>query len=494
MGPNPDAPAVGGAFVLPSGRLGLPLAIMIPARLRRAGARLAFGCALALVLPFGAGVAAFAQVPSNQVPANQAPANQAPANQAPAAPAAVAPPPDGETLRQHDQELDTIRTQERVSAESQAKLRREIDAIGEDRRALAQQLIDTAARVRDVEASIEATQTRLKPLDEQESSLRKSLEARQSAVVEILAALQRVGQQPPPALLVRPEDALLAVRTAITLGAVLPQMRAQADALAGDLADLLRLRKDILDERQRLARDLDQLGREQLRMNILIDQRQQRQAANEQALDAERTRTTDLAHQADGLKDLIAKLESNLDPAKRAARADARSIEEDATRPDLAALKDPGRLAPAVSFAATRGHLRLPVNGVKVREFGSTDGAGGTHRGESIATRGGAQITSPCDGWVVYAGAFRSYGQLLILNAGGGYHVLLAGMERISVDLGQFVLTGEPVAVMGSGSQVSAAAATKSKQPVLYVEFRKDGAPIDPSPWWATNEGEKVRG
>jgi len=95
---------------------------------------------------------------------------------------------------------------------------------------------------------------------------------------------------------------------------------------------------------------------------------------------------------------------------------------------------------------------------------------------------------------VVYAGPFRSYGQLLILNAGGGYHVLLAGMERISVDLGQFVLTGEPVGVMGGGSQVSAAAATRPKSPVLYVEFRKDGAPIDPGPWWAANESEKARG
>ena len=96
---------------------------------------------------------------------------------------------------------------------------------------------------------------------------------------------------------------------------------------------------------------------------------------------------------------------------------------------------------------------------------------------------------------MVYAGAFRSYGQLLILNAGGGYHVLLAGMERISVDLGQFVLTGEPVAVMGDASQASASVTPGvPKQPVLYVEFRKDGTPIDPSPWWATNEGEKVRG
>jgi murein hydrolase activator len=470
---------------------------MILRRSSRTDPRLVLGSALALVLPFGANLAAFAQSPPSQIPAGAAPTPAVPSAPPPAvvreSPAAPAQG-NADALKQHDQELDAVRAQERASAESQAKLRREIDAIGDDRRTLNQQLIDTAARVRDVEATIETTRVRLKPLDDQESGIRKSLDERRTAIVEILAALQRIGRQPPPALLVRPEDALQAVRTAITLGAVLPDMRAQADALAGDLADLLTIRKDIAAEHDRLAGALDLLGREQLRMNVLIDERQKKQSTTEEALDAERGRATDLARQADGLKDLIAKLESGLDPATRTAHAEARSIEEDATRPDLAALKDPGRLTPAIAFASTRGHLRLPVNGVKIREFGGSDGVGGTQRGQSIAAHAGAQITSPCDGWVVYAGAFRSYGQLLILNAGGGYHVLLAGMERISVDLGQFVLTGEPVAVMGSGAQVSAAAATKSKQPVLYVEFRKDGAPIDPSPWWATNEGEKVRG
>ena len=471
---------------------------MIPRWSRCSDPRFVLGSALALVLPFGSNLAAFAQSAPGQIPAGAASTSSPVPSTPPAAAAREAPvaPAQGnvDALKQHDQELDVVRARERASAESQAKLRREIDAIGDDRRALNQQLIDTAARVRDVEATIEATQARLKPLDDQESAIRKSLEERRTTIVEILAALQRIGRQPPPALLVRPEDALQAVRTAITLGAVLPDMRAQADALAGDLADLLTMRRDIAGERDRLARDLDLLGREQLRMNVLIDERQKKQATTEQALDAERARAADLAHQADGLKDLVAKLESGLDPATRTARADARFIEEDTTRPDLAALKDPGRLAPAVAFASTRGHLHLPVNGVKIRDFGGSDGLGGTQRGQSIAAHAGAQITSPCDGWVVYAGAFRSYGQLLILNAGGGYHVLLAGMEHISVDLGQFVLTGEPVAVMGGGAEVSAAAATKSKQPVLYVEFRKDGAPIDPSPWWAINEGEKVRG
>jgi len=452
------------------------------------------GSALFLALAFVAD-AAFAQNPLNPPGATRAPATQAPLAAPAASPETAAPAGAGaDALKQRDQELDAVRAQERASAESQAKLRREIDTLGDDRRALNQQLIDTAARVRDVEASITAEQTRLKPLDDRESSLRKSLDERRTVIVEILAALQRVGNQPPPALVVPPEDALQAVRTAITLGSVVPEMRVQADALAGDLADLVRVRKDIDGERTRLTRDLDTLGREQLRLNILIDERQQKQATTEQALETERAHAADLARRVDNLKELIAKLEAGLDPSVRAAHAEARSIEEDATRPDLAALKDPGRLAPAVAFAAMRGHLHLPVNGTKIREFGASDSGGGTQKGQSIATHPGAQITSPCDGWVVYAGAFRSYGQLLILNAGGGYHVLLAGMERISVDLGQFVLTGEPVGVMGGGAQVSAAAAAKTKQPVLYVEFRKDGAPIDPSPWWATNEGEKVRG
>ena len=157
-------------------------------------------------------------------------------------------------------------------------------------------------------------------------------------------------------------------------------------------------------------------------------------------------------------------------------------------------LQDPGRLGPAVAFSGARGLLPFPVNGVKVRNFGDSDGMGGAEKGLAIATRPGAQVTSPCDGLVVYAGPFRSYGQLLILNAGGGYHVLLAGMDKISVDHGQFVLTGEPVATMGGGSQVAATVASGGSQPVLYVEFRKDGTPVDPSPWWAATEGEKVRG
>lgn len=395
-----------------------------------------------------------------------------------------------DALKQRDQELEKIRADQRKAAEAEAALKRDIESIGADRRKLNEDLVNTAARMRGVEARITATEARLKPLDDKERAIHKSLDSRKAVIAEVLAALQRIGRRPPPALIASPEDALASVRTAMLLGAVLPEMRHETAALASDLAQLVGVRKNIAEERENLNREVESIGVERKRLAALVTERQKQQAEREKSLESERTRAVELARQADNVKDLIAKLEQNLDSAARAAREAARID----ANPALAVSRDPGRLAPAVAFVSLRGRIPIPVNGVKIRDFGAPDSIGGTEKGLSVATRAGAQVTAPADGWVVYAGPFRSYGQLLILNAGGGYHILLAGMERISVDLGQFVLTGEPVAAMGNSSHIAAILATGSSQPVLYVEFRKDGTPIDPGPWWAAGDVEKVRG
>jgi murein hydrolase activator len=105
--------------------------------------------------------------------------------------------------------------------------------------------------------------------------------------------------------------------------------------------------------------------------------------------------------------------------------------------------------------------------------------------GDMVATQSAAIVTAPVDASVLYAGPFRSYGQLLILNAGDGYHVVLAGMGRITVTQGQAVLAGEPVGAMGEARVASAASKdVGSGRSELYVEFRKDGKPVDPDRWW----------
>ncbi|MEI9899273.1 MAG: peptidoglycan DD-metalloendopeptidase family protein [Hyphomicrobium sp.] len=156
-----------------------------------------------------------------------------------------------------------------------------------------------------------------------------------------------------------------------------------------------------------------------------------------------------------------------------------------------ATLGSPGELSLKSHLSTQPDAYRCQAQGRQVLGFGEKTQFGGQSKGIVLETRQGAQVTSPCDGWIVYAGEFRSYGQLLIINAGGGYHVLLAGLSQIDVQPGQFVLAAEPVGTMTGWPQESQP--TSSNAPVLYVEFRKDGRPVDPDPWWVAGH-RKVQG
>ena len=374
----------------------------------------------------------------------------------------------------------------------------DIDTFKTDRARFETTLIDVTKKAADDDTNIAESEALLAKLQTVEDKAKRSLEGRRAVVAEVLAALQRMGRKPPPALLVDPEDVLKAIRTSMLLGAVLPGMRAETEALVQNLATLTQTRQAIEIKRRSLDADLATLKTERARLATLIDARQAALGKAQTELETERDRAKQLAEQAGSLKDLIGRMERGSKAALQAAEAAQKSDEKlAAMMPNGAApaTKDPARLAPAVAFATTRGNLPLPVSGSVLRRFGEDDGLGSSEKGMLFATRAGAVVASPADGWIAYAGPYRSFGQLLILNVGGGYYIVLAGMDRVNVSLGQFVLAGEPVAAMGDGSTKTAAAvALGASQPVLYVEFRKDGATIDPGPWWAKPELQKVRG
>ncbi len=397
-------------------------------------------------------------------------------------------------------ELQAVEGDIAVSQDRLAELRKEVSSLDKDRATLSQSLIDTNQRVQALETAIDKTEIRLTALTRNEEALHASLTSQRAVLIEVLAALQRIGHHPPPAILVRSEDALASVRSAILLGAVVPDLRRAADKLASDLRQLVSLKDEIAREHDRMVADATSLAEERARTQLLVEARRKQYDASLTALSDEEKRSTALAAQADNLKDLISGMEADIAAsakAKAEAEAAAKKNREAAqtTRRKPTSLGKADRLAPAVSFADAQGLLPLPVSGKQVRSFGDSDGLGGKSQGISIATRPGGQVSSPADGWVVYAGPFRSYGQLLILNTGDGYHVLLAGMDEIEVQLGQFVLAGEPVATMATPKLASADPADiVSTQPVLYIEFRKDGNSIDPAPWWAAPNDEKVGG
>ena len=403
----------------------------------------------------------------------------------PAAAPAAAPADRRATTRA---ELDAVLRDMEVGRDRQADLKRDIDALDRDRTRVAERLVATAARIQDLESRLATSQTRVETLDGRVADVRASLAGRRAVLADVLAALQRIGRKPPPAIVVRPEDALASVRSAILVGALLPELRGQAEALLADLETLEEVKRAAATERDRFRTEARDLVEERARLELLVEERRRTRATQEKTLEEERHRIGELARRAAGLEALISRLDAE---APRPA-APPKSGDR------IASLGDAGRLQPAVAFADARGTLPLPVAGRAVRRWGEDDGLGGTARGLTVATRDDARVTSPCDGWVVFSGPFRSYGKLLIINGGGGYHVVLAGIDRIDVELGQFVLAGEPVGVMGA-RRAAVAEAVKTREdepagPLLYVEFRKDNTAIDPTPWWARTTDEKVRG
>lgn len=433
-----------------------------------------------------------------------APAELAVAQRKPARPAEQTSTPK-ETIDKRQLELRGLEDTIRTSAEQRRKIEAELETLRHDRARLNAALIETTAAASKAETRTAELEKQLGEQLRQEAALVKSLDARRVVMVELLAALQRLGRNPPPAMMVAPDDALKAVRAAMMLSGVLPELREEARILAADLQELSAVRKRIAAEQTQLSSQLKTLAGERVRLASLVEARQKSLEDVNSALASERKRTGELARQAATLKDLITRMEGEIASARRAAEA-AQAAEQ--KRQQTAALppgtalgrpaspfSDPSRLAPAVAFAEAKGLLPLPVSGEVARKFGEKDAFGADEKGISIVSPPRAAVASPSDGWIAYAGPYRAYGQLLIVNAGGGYYIVLAGMDRINVEVGQFVLSGEPVAAMGEGSGRSAAAvAIGAGQPVLYVEFRKDGAAIDPGPWWVKPDLQKVRG
>ncbi|MHA1518052.1 MAG: murein hydrolase activator EnvC family protein [Alphaproteobacteria bacterium] len=409
-------------------------------------------------------------------------------------------------LDETEQELQSSR----VRAEG---LTKDLAALAEERARLNTALIEAGKRVQASEARLSETEAKLAELTDQVTVIRTSIDERKAAIVKMLSAMQRIGRTPPPAIVTRRDNALAVVRGAMLLAEVFPELKYQADNLSEELKGLVRLENGIRTQRDEQKREADRLMAERARLDRLLEEKKSKLARGEVELRALTQSAETLAAEVTNLNELIDQLDVRIAKAE-VAQYEAEIAAERALRARLqqevmatpanenvieikpestkVAFASPDRLKPAMPFEQAKGTLRLPAHGRKTRRFGDADAAGTSRQGLSLETRKEAQITAPADGWIVYAGPFRSYGQLLIINAGGGYHILLAGMSRIDASLGQFVLAGEPVALMGSSAEPGNSGGN-NQRPVLYVEFRKDGRPIDPGPWWAEKSG-KVQG
>ena len=367
-----------------------------------------------------------------------------------------------------DRRLESV---ERAIEEGQSR-ERQLDskaaALGREVADLRAELVSAARAAQAHEERLDTIEGRLADLTPAEAEKAAALERQWATLTTTLGALERLGRLPPGALIAAPATLTDTIRTNLLLGAAVAALDSEARGLREQLDGLADLRRTIASERTEMAAAGTELAAERRRLDRLLERKSALQRTTLKQRRAAEQRVARLAAEAGNLRELMEKLATGA--------AAAPPVE---TPPAFAAP------APARSFAATRGTLGLlPVRGRLVGLFGQTNESGGRRNGIAIETRAGAWVVTPFDGRVVFAGPFRGYGQLLIIEHGEGYHTILAGVARIDSVLGQWLLAGEPVGVMGPGS---------NGMPTLYVELRRNGAAINPLPWLAAG-GRKASG
>lgn len=370
---------------------------------------------------------------------------------------------------------------EREAAERQAEAERLRAEAEVERQAIERLQYDlvAAARARgDNEREALAAEARLSDLAVEETELLAQVEADRDATADVFAALARIERGRPPSIMAHGDNTLDAARAAALLAEVVPALDARAKAALDRLVALQELRARIADQQTALGDAETRLALRRTEIMDLIAERTDRLAATRALADLRAAESARLAARAASLRELIAALEeraSAFAPRVRPVRPGP-GVEPTPRlkpAPDAIGVVVAPYTPPTGRFADARGALSLPVEGQIVSRFGAAR-EDGLDEGLVIRGRREGQVTSPFDARIEYAGPFQSYGQLMILAVGDGYHIVLAGLSSISGVQGQTVLAGETI---GELSPVG------RPPPELYLEIRKDGEPIDPAPW-----------
>ncbi len=382
-------------------------------------------------------------------------------------------------------------------------------------------LVGLARKARDTEQDLDDSERRLRELEARAGERAASLRANRHQLYRAMTALQTLALAPRQVLLTRAAEPIDLLRGAFLLRTRAPALRAREQDLKEEELLVASLTQSIASERRKLRLALAAFMRERDDLVGLMQEKRGQEANARQALSGYAAQAEKLAAEARDLRDLMARLEAApartpevaaADPEqaalpKRKPESDSALVLPESTPPESATPESatsesgaPETAAPEQSgetsqiaearlrtFVPGPDQLVLPLQGEIRARFGQSLGAehgyGSESRGLLIGGRPGAVVLAPYDGRVVYAGPFRSFGLILIIDHGDSYHSLLAGLGRIEVVVGQWVLAGEPV---GLGD-------TNLNESELYLELRHAGQPVDPLPWISMT-GSKVRG
>jgi septal ring factor EnvC (AmiA/AmiB activator) len=405
------------------------------------------------------------------------------------------------------QQLKALEKQLQDSRDKQVRFAKAAEVLAQEIAKLRNDSIATAKTAQAHESALSDLEEQLAALNAEEAHKAEELTRHRAQQQQLLMALARLARNPPEGMALAPGDPLATVRSAILMGAAVPPLEAQARQLRDEIAGLAQIRQQIAAAEAQEHAERQSLDQEQIRLTALISRKAVLQQEAQQGAEQSNQRYLQLASQAADMQQLIERLDSERktrdaelqkrreeqDRRAEAERRDTERLMREQQRGERSqgvvvalpppVIRDPTKPPPARPFVKAHGHLLYPASGHVLRRFGENDEFGVTSKGLTLETREAAQVVAPYDGRVLFAGAFKGYGQILIIEHGDGYHSLLAGLDRVDGAVGQWLVAGEPVGTMSKGDV----------KPRLYLELRHDGQPINPLPWLAAPD-EKVSG
>lgn len=306
------------------------------------------------------------------------------------------------------------------------------------------------------EVGLSALRAGLRDAALREATIRRQFDQQSEEVSRLLAAMMAVGRVQGPALLLHPDGPLATARAGMMMADLAPAMQAEADRIGAMLREM------------QVLRDLRETAVDTLSMGL-------------RSLQEART---DLSQAVADRRDLPPRMAED-EEAMLALLASAQTLEALAT--GLAAAPA-GLDEPLPDFAEALGRLPLPVQGTVLRRPGEADAAGVVRPGLVLATEPGALVTAPWAGTIRYRGPLMDYGNVILLEPGEGYLLVLAGLDLVYPRVGEVVARGDPMGLMPGAlptdTEFLADASVAGRSETLYLEIRDDGQTIDPEVWF----------
>lgn len=358
------------------------------------------------------------------------------------------------------EQLKALTGQIQQQAPQVAAAKQKSDTLSAEAAALRKKLIDTAARIDRLERDRITQEARVVELQAEAARLSAGFQNDRVAVTRLLAVLERLQHDMPPALALKPDDALGAARGSMLIGASLPPVYARAAALSRRITALQQTRTEL--DRNLQAEEVTEksLAAARLDLTALLNTKQKQAEAAGGTYAGLKAQLDTIATQAADFQALLTRI--------------ARLRRDMGAQGGVVTVEAPS----GGGFEAlAKGGLRSPVVGTLLPS-GSGSGPGATY-----ATLPGALVSAPVDGKVLFAGPYHKSGYVLILEITSGYDLVLAGLGQVTVRPNDELLAGEPVGVMPGVPGALNGNALNGNGGRLYFELRRDGKGLDPAPW-----------